>query len=101
MNFSLSDDERALQDTARKFARDVIRPKAAHCDEHSIFPREIIQQAWELGLINMTIPQELGGTGLSHLAQCLVAEELSWGCAGITTSMIANDLALLPIHIAA
>ncbi|MBK7862277.1 MAG: acyl-CoA dehydrogenase family protein [Archangiaceae bacterium] len=100
MDFRLSDDERALQDTARKFAREVMRPKAAHCDEQSLFPREIIQQSHELGLLNMTIPQELGGVGLSHLAQCIVAEELSWGCAGMATSMIANDLALLPIHIA-
>src|SRR5688572_5774491 len=100
MDFRLSDDERALQDTARKFAREVMRPKAAHCDEHSLFPRDIIQQAWELGLINMTIPTGLGGVGLSHLAQCIVAEELAWGCAGMATSMIANDLALLPIHIA-
>jgi acyl-CoA dehydrogenase len=100
MDFRLSDDERALQDAARKFAREVMRPKAAHCDEHSLFPKEIIQQAWELGLINMTIPAELGGAGLTHLGQCLVAEELAWGCAGMATSMIANDLALLPIHIA-
>jgi len=100
MDFRLSDDERALQDAARKFARDVMRPKAAHCDEQSIFPKDIVQQAHELGLINMTIPTELGGTGLSHLAQCIVSEELAWGCAGMATSMIANDLALLPIHIA-
>src|SRR6185295_12555435 len=100
MDFRLSDDERALQDTARKFAREVMRPKAAHCDEQSIFPRDVIQQAWELGLINTTIPQDLGGVGLSHLAQCIVSEELAWGCAGMATSMIANDLALLPIHIA-
>jgi acyl-CoA dehydrogenase len=101
MDFRLSDDERALQDTARKFARDVMRPKAAYCDEHSFFPKDILQKSWELGLLNMTIPAELGGVGVNHLAQCLVAEELSWGCAGMATSMIANDLALLPIHIGA
>jgi len=43
------------------------------------------------------IPEELGGTGLSYLDACLVVEELAWGCAGITTSSVANDLALLPI----
>src|SRR5262249_16466544 len=78
----------------------VMRPKAAWCDEHSHFPKDIIQKAWELGVINMTIPPELGGAGVSHLAQCLVAEELAWGCAGMATSMIANDLALLPVHLA-
>src|SRR5580765_8333491 len=99
MDFRLSADARALQDVAQKFARDVMRPKAAWCDEHSHFPKDIVQKAWELGLLNMTIPPELGGSGISHLAQCIVAEELAWGCAGMATSMIANDLALLPIHV--
>ena len=97
MNFALTDDLKALQDTARKFGREAMRPKAAHFDETSQFPREIIQQAWELGLMNMTIPQEFGGIELSHLAQAVIAEELAWGCSGMATSMIANDLALLPI----
>ncbi len=99
MNFSLSDDEKALQETAKKFAREVMRPKAAHCDEKNEFPREIIEQAWQLGLINMTIPQAQGGMALSHTAQVIVSEELGWGCSGMATSMIANDLALLPIEI--
>ena len=99
MNFGLSDDEKALQETARKFAREVMRPKAAHCDETSTFPKDIIKAASELGLMNMTIPAEFGGMELPHVAQAIVAEELSWGCAGMATSMIANDLALLPIVI--
>ena len=99
MHFGLSDDEKALQDTARKFARDVMRPKAAHCDETSTFPKEIIQQASELGLMNLTIPAEFGGMELPHVAQAIVTEELAWGCSGMCTSMISNDLALLPIEI--
>lgn len=100
MNFGLSDDEKALQDTARKFAREVMRPKAAHCDETSTFPQDVIQQASELGLMNMTIPADAGGMELPHVAQAIIAEELAWGCAGMATSMIANDLALLPIVLA-
>ncbi|GMU58722.1 MAG: acyl-CoA dehydrogenase [Myxococcaceae bacterium] len=101
MNFALSDDEKALQETARKFAREVMRPKAAHCDEASEFPKDIIRQAAELGLMNMTVPQAHGGMELSHQAQVVIAEELAWGCAGMATSMIANDLALLPIILGA
>lgn len=97
MNFGLSDDEKALQETARRFAREVMRPKAAHCDETNHFPKDIIQQSSELGLMNMTIPAEFGGMELPHVAQAMVAEELAWGCGGMATSMIANDLALLPI----
>lgn len=97
MNFALTEDLKALQETARKFARDVMRPKSAHCDEHSEFPKDIIRQASELGLMNMCIPAEQGGMELPHLAQVIIAEELAWGCSGMATSMIANDLANLPI----
>lgn len=99
MNFALTDDLKALQETAKKFARDVMRPKSAHCDEASEFPKDIIRQAAELGLMNMCIPAEQGGMELPHLAQVLIAEELAWGCSGMATSMIANDLANLPIII--
>lgn len=101
MDFSLSDQQRALQEAARKYAREVVRPKAAHYDETAEFPRDLIAHAFELGLLNMAIPAELGGVGLSHLEQTIVAEELAWGCAGVATSIIANDLALLPLLIAA
>ncbi|HYR54826.1 MAG TPA: acyl-CoA dehydrogenase family protein, partial [Myxococcaceae bacterium] len=100
MDFSLSETQLALQDTARRFAREVVRPKAAHYDEVAEFPKDLISAGYELGLMNMTIPPELGGVGLSHFDQALVAEELAWGCAGVATSMIANDLSLLPILIA-
>jgi acyl-CoA dehydrogenase len=100
MDFSLTETQRALQEAARKFARDIVRPKAAHYDEVAEFPKDLISAAFELGLLNMTITPELGGTGLSHLEQALVAEELAWGCSGVATSMIANDLAFLPILLA-
>jgi acyl-CoA dehydrogenase len=99
MDFGLTDQQRALQDAARKFARERIRPRAAEWDEKSHFPRELLAEAMEAGLLNLNVPEAFGGAGLSHLDQALVVEELAWGCAGVTTSMIANDLALLPILI--
>jgi acyl-CoA dehydrogenase len=101
MDFELSESQRALQETARKFAREVIRPKAAHYDETSEFPKDIISNAFEVGLLNMAIPSEYGGIGLSHLEQVIACEELAWGCAGVATSIIANDLANLPIILGA
>ncbi|HYO57271.1 acyl-CoA dehydrogenase family protein [Archangium sp.] len=101
MDFQLTESQRALQDMARKFAREVIRPKAAHYDEISEFPRDIIASSWENGLLNMCIPQEYGGVGVSHLDQLIAYEELAWGCSGVTTSIVANDLANLPIILAA
>jgi acyl-CoA dehydrogenase len=100
MDFQLTDEQRALQETARKYAREVIRPKAAHHDETCEFPRDLIARGFELGLLNMAIPAGYGGVGLSHMDQVIAAEELAWGCAGVATSMIANDLALLPVILA-
>src|SRR3954467_10299381 len=99
MDFQLTDEQRALQETARKYAREVIRPKAADYDEHQTFPKDLISKAFELGLLNMTIPAEYGGIGLSHLDEVLVTGERAWGCAGVRPSIAATDLALLPIHI--
>ncbi len=95
--FSLTPEQRALQDTARRFARAEIAPIAARLDETGEFPHDVLAKAFDLGLVNLTVPQELGGPGLAHLDQVIVNEELAAGCAGITTSMVANDLSLLPI----
>ncbi len=100
MDFELSDEQKILQDTARRFAREEMAPVASHYDQSSEFPREIIRKAWELGLVSTAIPEAFGGIDLSILDQCLVFEELSWGCSGMTTSMMANDLGLMPIIIA-
>jgi acyl-CoA dehydrogenase len=99
MDFGLNEQQRALQEAARKFARERIRPKAAEYDEKSHFPRELLEASMEAGLLNLGVPEAYGGPGLPHLDQTIVVEELAWGCAGVATSMVANDLALLPILI--
>lgn len=101
MDFSLSESQVALQQTARRYATEVIRPKAAELDEKAEFPKEVVRQAFDLGLLNMAIPSEYGGVGLSHLEQTIATEELAWGCSGVATTIIANDLALLPIILGA
>jgi acyl-CoA dehydrogenase len=98
-DFSLSEEERSLQDLARKFARSEMAPHAAECDRTSRFPEEIYRKAWELGLMNLNVPTEYGGSGLTLVQQCLIVEELARACAGMTTSIIANCLALEPILI--
>jgi acyl-CoA dehydrogenase len=97
IGFALTDEQKALQDTARRFARAEIVPIAAALDREERFPRELCERAFELGLLNLTIPAELGGAGLSHLEQVLVAEEVAAGCVAVATTFAANDLALLPI----
>ncbi len=100
MDFGLSDEQLALQETARRFAQGEIAPIAAKYDESGEFPREVIKQAWELGLSSTCIGEAYGGVGLSVLDSCLITEELAWGCSGITTSIMCNDLGLMPIAIA-
>jgi acyl-CoA dehydrogenase len=100
MDFTLTEEQRALRETAARFAREVIAPVAREFDRTAEFPREVIARGFELGLMNTHIPAELGGLGLTHLDGALIAEELAYGCAGIATSMIVNDLGLLPILLA-
>ena len=96
-DFSLSEEQTSLRDLARKFARAEMAPKAAECDREGRFPEEIVRKAWELGLMNLNVPTEYGGSGLPLLDQCLIVEEMARACGGMTTSIIANCLALEPI----
>lgn len=97
--FGLSPEQESLKEIAYRFALDRIRPAAPGFDERGEFPRDLIREGHSLGLINLTLPVEYGGTGLSIFDGCLVIEEIAWGCAGFATSMVANDLALTPIRI--
>ncbi len=100
MDFELSEEQRALQEAAREFAKEHVTPVAARCDEESTFPKDVFKAAWELGLVAPCIPSELGGTGLSELDHVLVTEELAYGCTGIQTSIAANTLAATPVLLA-
>jgi acyl-CoA dehydrogenase len=97
MDFLLTDEQFALQATARRFAEAEIVPIAAHHDQTGEFPMEVMRKAYELGLSSSSIPAEYGGVGLSVFDAVLAVEELAWGCAGIATSIMCNDLGLTPI----
>ena len=97
LSFGLSEEQEALRELAHDFARDVIRPAAAHHDQTGEFPHEVLKQAWEVGLMNTHVEEENGGLALSALDGILIAEELAWGCSGIGTAMEANGLAQQPV----
>ncbi len=99
MDFALSSDQLEIRDLALKFARNEMIPHAQEYDEHGKFPAEIFKKAWELGLINSCIPAEYGGSGFSGVDGVIIGEALAYGCMGMNTSFMANDLALLPIVI--
>lgn len=92
MDFALTDEQRMISDLAREFARNEIVPVAREHDKEAKFPREIIGKAREVGLVNINIPAEYGGSGLGCVELVLLAEQLGWGCTGITTSMCLDFL---------
>lgn len=98
-SFEQNESQNILVDTVKKFARDEIIPKALELDEKSSFPKEIISKAKDLGFLNMCVPDAYSASGLSSLDAILLIEQLAYGCAGVTTSIVANDLALAPIVI--
>jgi acyl-CoA dehydrogenase len=100
ISFELSDEQKALRALAREFAEKEIRPKAAEYDEHATHPADVIAKAHEIGLMNVHLPNEYGGAGLPGFAGMLIGEELSWGCAGIAVSIVANTLGSAPVFLA-
>lgn len=99
VDFSLSEEQKALVETARRFCKERIIPIAAQCDHESKFPMDVFKEAWEVGLINPTLPTEYGGNGMGELENTLITEELAYGCTGIQTSLLVNTLALTPIKL--
>src|SRR4026207_1965826 len=100
VSFALSEEQKGLRALAREFAEKEIRPKAAEYDEHQTHPADVIAKAHELGLMNLHVPESLGGLGRSAVDGILVGEGLNWGCSGIGTSIGANGLGSGPVIIA-
>src|SRR6187399_3613466 len=99
LGFSLTEEQQALVEMAKRFAKERIVPIAAECDREGRFPKDVFEAGHELGLINPTVPAEYGGAGLGELDNALIAEQLAYGCTGIQTSLLANTLALTPIRL--
>ncbi|MFM9077636.1 MAG: acyl-CoA dehydrogenase family protein [Solirubrobacterales bacterium] len=99
VDFTLTDEQKDLREMAHNFAENEIRPVAWEYDKDGTWPQEIIDKAWEVGLMNTHIEEEYGGPGLDYLSGCLIEEELGWGCSGIGTSLAANGLAAAPIQV--
>ncbi|CAH0703492.1 unnamed protein product [Spodoptera exigua] len=100
MCFELSEEQKALQDLARKFTREEIVPVAAQYDKTGEYPWPIVKKAWEVGLMNGHIPEHCGGMNMDVFDGCMVAEELAFGCTGIMTAMEASGLGQMPVIIA-
>jgi alkylation response protein AidB-like acyl-CoA dehydrogenase len=97
MNFELSEEQRELQQVAHEFAERELRPVAPQCDSRSALPDGLLERAARAGLSSYAIPAEYGGGGVNALTASLIAEELSWGCAGLAGSISATMFPVRPL----
>jgi len=93
MDFSLNDDQRAFVESARAFAEGAMAPHAAQWDEESIFPRDVLEQAGELGFMGMYTPESAGGLGMGRLDASLIVEELAKGCTATAAFLTIHNMA--------
>jgi len=97
MFFQLNDEQRQIKALARQFADQEILPRAVAADQQQAFPLAVQAKAVELGLVNLTLPEHVGGLGLGCFEQVLVTEELCRACLGIGTTLCVNTLAAQPL----
>ena len=98
--YELPEDVKMLQELAMDFSQREIMPRAEYYDRCEEWPWEIFHKAREVGLVNLNIPEEYGGMGATALEECVIAESMAYGCSGIQTALMLNQLATLPLLIA-
>jgi acyl-CoA dehydrogenase len=101
VDFELSSAEREIKQRAERCARHYITPYASELDSRNEFPKEVVQKAYEAGLMNLHVPKNVGGPGRTLLEETLVGEAIGYGCAGCATTVLCNNLAFAPILLAA
>ncbi|MEM1131529.1 MAG: acyl-CoA dehydrogenase family protein [Pseudomonadota bacterium] len=91
--FSLTEDQLAIQDMAQKFTADEITPHAAKWDEDHIFPRETIKKAADLGFGSIYVSEASGGIGLGRLEAALIMEAMAYGCPSTSAFISIHNMA--------
>lgn len=99
VDFTLTDEQKDLREMAHSFAEKEMRSVAFEYDKDGTFPQDVINKAWEVGLMNTHVDEAYGGPGLDYLSGCLIEEEFGWGCSGIGTSLACNGLASAPVSL--
>ena len=97
ISFEPTGEQRALQALAHEFAERELRPIAREWDDKEDCPAELLGKAAALGLTSHAIPAEYGGGGVSAVTSSLIAEELSWGCAGLAAPIGATMFPVRPL----
>src|SRR5688572_1611508 len=93
MDFDLSEEQRAIQDTARDFARAEMMPHAKDWDENSTFPVETLRKAAALGFGGIYVQDDVGGSALTRLDAAIIFEELAQGCVSTAAYVSIHNMA--------
>jgi butyryl-CoA dehydrogenase len=98
MHIELTEEQKLLQENVRRFAEEVAKPRAKEIDQTGEFPRSFFDQAGEIGLAGVAVPEEYGGAGMDTVSYCIVIEEISRVCAtsGVILS-VNNSLVCDPL----
>jgi alkylation response protein AidB-like acyl-CoA dehydrogenase len=98
MNFDLSDEQRLWRDAVHDFVDKEVKPKAKHVDESSEFNWDAARKGAALGLLGLTVPEDLGGAGVDAVSAAIAVEQLGWGCGSTALALAAhNALGCAPI----
>ncbi|ACI21765.1 MULTISPECIES: acyl-CoA dehydrogenase family protein [Thermodesulfovibrio] len=97
MDYFLTEEQRMIKDLARQIAEEHVLPVRAELDETGEFPWDIMKILAQADMFRVFIPSEYGGLGTGALELCLVVEELSRVCLGVSTTYAANALGTYPI----
>jgi acyl-CoA dehydrogenase len=99
VSFQPSEDQQLIRDTVAAFAKEQVRPLAHDADETGEIPSSVIQQGWDLGIVQSAIPEAYGGAGdtRSVITGALIAEELAWADLSIALHLLAPRLVVFPV----
>jgi len=101
ITFDLTEEQEDIRAMTHRFAEKEIRPVAAEYDEKEEVPWDLLKKAAQNGFTSYFIPEAYGGGGITDkMTQCIVDEELAWGCAGVGTILGGNSLCATPIMLA-
>jgi acyl-CoA dehydrogenase len=93
MDFEWTDNQKDFVETVQRFVKSDVLPQILNLEKTHAFPWEIIRKAWEMGIVNLSIPASVKGFGVDAVSSALIIKELSYGDSGIATSAMCNDLA--------
>ena len=94
----LSEEEQAVQDTVARFTDERVLPIIGDAFDQGRFPKELVAEIAELGLLGSTLPEQYGGGGLNSVSYGLICQELERGDSGIRSFVsVQSSLCMYPI----